>query len=45
VRYGGPDIEAAFAGLLSLVETAAEDHVTPAGAHQAFMFYRFVRAA
>ncbi|NQV79021.1 MAG: class I SAM-dependent methyltransferase [Alphaproteobacteria bacterium] len=43
VRYGRPEIETAFAGLLSLTETVAEDHVTPTGAHQAFQFFRFAR--
>lgn len=43
VRYGRDDIAAAFSGLLELKEAAAEDHVTPGGAHQAFMFYRFAR--
>lgn len=45
VRYGRDAMAAAFDGLLELKEAVAEDHVTPAGKHQAFMFYRFVRAA
>ncbi len=43
VRYGRDDIAAVFDGLLELKDAVAEDHLTPGGARQAFMFYRFAR--
>ena len=43
-RYGESDIAEIFGGLLTLEESRSEDHTTPSGAHQAFMFYRFVRS-
>jgi hypothetical protein len=42
-RYSAETLAAAFAGTLRLVEEAHEDHVTPAGITQRFVFGRFVR--
>lgn len=43
VRYDEEDIAKVFDGLLRLEGSASEDHTTPSGAHQVFMFYRFAR--
>lgn len=43
VRYDKDAIEDVFDGLLRLEGSSSEDHTTPSGAHQAFIFYRFTR--
>lgn len=43
VRYGEDDVAKVFDDLLRLEGSGSEDHTTPSGAHQDFMFYRFAR--
>ena len=43
VRYGEDDIAKVFSGLLHLEGSESENHTTPSGEHQAFMFYLFTR--
>ncbi len=42
-RYDAKGLEAEFAPWFRAVETFAEDHVTPAGKTQKFLFYRMCR--